>query len=44
MKSDELEGKIAKYHHRLELVRTVVPVIVLAIQLAIFVKLFFINH
>ena len=44
MSGAEIEAKIGKYHHRLELIRTFVPCIVLVIQLAIFVKLFFIHN
>jgi heme/copper-type cytochrome/quinol oxidase subunit 2 len=41
MTAKELEKKIAKWHHRLELVRTVVPLVILTIQLAIAYKMFY---
>jgi hypothetical protein len=41
MTGPEVEKKISKWHYRLELVRTLVPLIILALQVAIFVKMFF---
>lgn len=40
MNGKELEKKIQKYHFRLELIRTMVPVCVLCMQVVIFLKLF----
>jgi len=41
MSGKDLEKKIEKWHFRLELIRTIVPVIILAIQPIILWKLFF---
>jgi len=40
MTGEDFEEKIGKYHHRLELVRTCVPVCVLVIQLVIAARIF----
>jgi hypothetical protein len=40
MTGEELEKKIAKYHHRLELVRSIAPVIIITLQCVILYKIF----
>lgn len=41
MSGKDLEKKIQQWHFRLELIRTIVPVLILAIQPFIIYKLFF---
>lgn len=41
MTGEEFEAKIAKYHHRLELLRSIAPVIIISLQCVILYKLFF---
>jgi hypothetical protein len=38
---NQLEKKIEKYHYRLELIRTISPLIVILLQCIILYKLFF---
>ena len=41
MEGEKLEKFIEKWHFRLELVRTLVPIIILMLQVVLFYKLYF---
>jgi len=40
MSGEELEQKISKYHHRLELLRSIAPIIIITLQCVILYKVF----
>ena len=40
MSGDELEKKISQYHYRLELVRSIAPIVIITLQCIILYKVF----
>jgi len=39
MKRNKLERKLDEYNHTMELIRTIIPVVVLCLQIVILIKL-----